>query len=86
MKVYFMASEYRENYWKDLSNCYPESSIKIEGIPQDIINVLDGTIGEETIDWIDRPLQFLDHKTARELVKTEEGCKALKAFIMRMPR
>lgn len=37
-----MACEYRDDYWKDIVDCFEKSTLKIEGIPQDIINVLDG--------------------------------------------
>lgn len=84
-RVKILANKYSDYYWRNLTNCFSESSLKIEGMPQDIINVLVGIIGEETIEWIDRPLHMLDDETARNLVKTEEGCKALKELIMRMP-
>lgn len=81
-----MACEYREDYWKEFAGLFKEASLRIEGVPQDIVNTLVGTIGEQTAEWIDRPLPLLDNETARSLVKTEEGCKALKVFITRMPR
>lgn len=36
-------------------------------------------------DWLHTPLHKLNGKSAVELVKTEKGEKALKAFIMRLP-
>lgn len=85
INIYFMAREYREDYWKDIVGCFKESSLRIEGIPQDIINVLDGLMGEAAVAWIDRPLTLLDNETARNLVKTEEGYRALKVLLTRMP-
>lgn len=42
INIYFVGCEYRDNYWKDIVDCFEKSTLKIEGIPQDIINVLDG--------------------------------------------
>lgn len=84
-RVKIMANKYSDYYWKKIVGYTKESSLKIEGIPQDIVNVLDALIGKQTVEWIDRPLQQLDGETARNLVKTEEGRKALKELIMRMP-
>ncbi len=42
INIYFVACEYRDDYWKDIVDCFEKSTLKIEGIPQDIINVLDG--------------------------------------------
>ncbi len=85
INIYFMACEYRDDYWKDIVDCFEKSTLKIEGIPQDIINVLDGLMGESAVKWVDTPLQMLDNETARNLVKTEDGYKALKVLLTRMP-
>lgn len=42
INIYFVGCEYRDDYWKDIVDCFEKSTLKIEGIPQDIINVLDG--------------------------------------------
>lgn len=42
-------------------------------------------MGESAVKWVDTPLQMLDNETARNLVKTEDGYKALKVLLTRMP-
>lgn len=82
LKLYFL-SIYNEKDWCNFASCFEEANIKFDGIPQDIINVLYGIIGSETDIWLNRCI--FDNNTPIELSKTDEGIKALKAFIMRMP-
>ena len=50
------------------------------------MNVIFTILGEVTgYDWLHKPLQKCGGKSAVELLKTEKGEKALKAFIMRLP-
>lgn len=82
LKLYF-SSIYNEKDWHNFASCFEKTNIEFDGIPQDILNVLYGIIGSETNAWLNRCI--FDGNTPIELSKTEEGLKALKAFIMRMP-
>lgn len=85
-KVDFFASEYKKSDWEDFARCFTKSNIILEGIPEDIKNALVVIVGREaSANWITKELKGLDNKKAIELVKTQNGCNALKAFIMRMP-
>lgn len=33
INIYFMACEYKDDYWKDIVDCFEKSTLKIEGIP-----------------------------------------------------
>ena len=84
-QVKIMANKYSDNYWKEIVDCFEVSSLVIEGIPQDVINVLYGLMGENAVKWVDNPIPLLDNAMARNLVKTEEGYRALKVLLTRMP-
>lgn len=81
----FFFEEYNDDDWKDFVNCFNYADISIKGVPQDIINVIYSLIGENGEDWLNTPLHKFDGKTALDLLLSEKGEKALKAFIMRMP-
>lgn len=81
----FFADEYKENNWNDYANCFDELDIQIEGVPQDIVNAVLTVLGAEGYDWLHRPLNQFNGKSALDLLKTHKGEKALKAFIMRLP-
>ena len=55
-------------------------------MPQEIVNAIFTILGDAIgYDWLHKPLHNFDGKSAVELLKTEKGEKALKAFIMRLP-
>ncbi len=81
----FFSNEYKEENWNDFVKTVEPAELKVEGIPQDIVNVLVFTIGLQAKEWLQTPFPNFNNKTALELLKTEKGTKALKAFIMRIP-
>ena len=84
-KEMFYLVQYNEHTWNNyVRNCETVKE-EIEGMPSDISKVLVNTIGPETSRmWIYRRLYGLDYKTPVNLVRTDSGTKALKAFILRM--
>lgn len=87
MELYdILLDAYKEKHWEEYASCFKDEGIRVEGIPQDIVNAVTTVLGEKAgITWLDTPLHALDEKTARELLQTENGEKVLKAFIMRLP-
>lgn len=84
--IKFFANEYEEDDWNTYVNCFDKLNISIEGIPQDIVNVVLTILGDDAgYRWIHTPLNKFNGKNALDLLKTSEGEKALKAFIMRLP-
>ncbi len=81
----FFFEEYNDIAWTDFANCFNNADISIKGVPQDIINVIYSLIGDNRVAWLSTPLHQFDGKTALDLLSSEKGEKALKAFIMRMP-
>ena len=83
----FFSNEYKEENWKKIVSDVPSTELKVEGIPQDIVNVLVFKIGfeDEAKEWLQTPFPNFNNKTALELLKTEKGTKALKQFILRIP-
>ncbi len=81
----FFYDEYNDDDWIDFANCFDKVDIIIKGVPQDVINAVYSIIGNNGGDWFNTPLRKFDGKTALELLLSEKGEKALKAFIMRIP-
>ncbi len=80
-----LATQFNEENWNDFVKIVEPSELKVEGIPQDIVNVLVVKIGFEAKEWLQTPFPNFNNKTALELLKTEKGTKALKEFILRIP-
>ena len=84
--VELLAKEFNADNWRSYSMLFPESELKVENIPQDIVNTLVGILGEkQAIDWMQTELSCIDNMTVPQLVATEKGRRALKALIMRLP-
>lgn len=82
----FFAGEYKEEEWNKYANCFDELNIHIEGVPQDIVDVVLTILGSDVgYNWLYTPLHKFDGKSALDLLKTPKGERALKAFIMRIP-
>ena len=81
-----LVKEYKEETWNKFAKTVEPSELKVEGIPQDIVNVLVFTIGLQAKEWLKRHLTAFNGKTAKELLATEKGTKALKQFILRIHR
>ncbi|HCJ14575.1 MAG TPA: hypothetical protein DHV77_05025 [Erysipelotrichaceae bacterium] len=81
----FFYKEYNDDDWIDFANCFDKADIIIKGVPQDVINAIFALLGDNGADWLKTPLHKLDGKTALDLLSSEKGEKALKAFIMRIP-
>ena len=85
-KLVFFANEYVEEDWKTYVKCFDTVNTTIDGIPQDIVNAVLTVLGPVTgLSWLKSPLSTFNGKTVAELVLTEKGEKAIKAFIMRLP-
>ena len=80
-----LSKEYKDETWNKFAKTVEPSELKVEGIPQDIVNVLVVKIGFEAKEWLQTPFPNFNNKTALELLKTEKGTKALKEFILRIP-
>ena len=82
-----LAMQFNEEDWNEFVKTVKPSKLKVEGIPQDIVNVLVFKIGfeDEAKEWLQTPFPNFNNKTALELLKTEKGTKALKQFILRIP-
>lgn len=83
------AAAFNEETWSNFSKCFPRINSKsntLASLPEDVVSALIGLIGEEQVkEWINFELEDLDNMKAIELVKSEEGLKALKTFILSMP-
>lgn len=80
-----LVKEYKDETWEKIANSVEKIELKIDGIPPDIINVLFFKIGTQTSNWLKSNLIAFDGKTAKDLLSTEKGTKALKQFILRIP-
>lgn len=82
----FFADEYNQDNWSEYAQCFKQVDVSIEGVSQDIVNAVCTILGMESgIEWLKTPFSLFEGKSAIELVKTKKGCKAIKAFIMRLP-
>lgn len=85
-ELVFFANEYIEEDWKAYAKCFNNVNITIDGIPQDIVNAVLTVLGSATgLNWLKSPLSAFNGQTVSELVLTENGEKAIKAYIMRLP-
>lgn len=80
-----LVREYNDETWNKFAKSVEPAEFKIEGIPQDIVNVLVFKIDSEAKEWLQTPFSMFNNQTAVELLKTEKGTKALKQFILRIP-
>lgn len=79
-------NEYEEEAWNRYTSCFEDVDTQIEGVPQEIVNAVFTILGDVSgYDWLHTSLHNFNGKSAVELLKTEKGEKALKAFIMRLP-
>ena len=87
--ISFFAGIYKDDSWKRYSNNFLGVDIPndLEDIlPKDVLQPLLYLLGEEYVyKWIKFKFSCIDNMTPIELANSEEGLKALKAFIMRMP-
>lgn len=80
------AEEYDAHNWNEFVKCFNEIDVEIEGLPQDIVNVVLNLLGHEMgYKWLNEPFHKFDDKTALELMEISAGERALKAYIMRLP-
>ena len=80
-----LATQFKDETWNKFAKTVEPAELKVEGIPQDIVNVLVFKIGFEAKEWLKRHLTAFGGKTAKDLLATEKGTKALKLFILRIP-
>ena len=73
--------EYEEEAWNKYASCFEDVNTQIDGVPQEIVNAIFTILGDAIgYDWLHKPLHNFDGKSAVELLKTEKGEKALKAW------
>lgn len=78
--------EYNDEAWNRYASCFEDVNTKIDGVPQEIVNAVCTILGDDMGQvWLHQPLHKFNGKSALELIRTEKGEKALKAFIMRLP-
>ena len=82
----FLVKQYKNNNWNAFMKNVKPSGVKVKGVPQDIVDAVVHVLGRNGVEWLQRPLtnQF-DGKTAKEVLQMQNGEKALKALIMRLP-
>jgi len=83
------ANAYKDEYWNNFSKCFPLVNLKSEvlsKLPSDILSALIGIIGEEQVEkWVNYEFEELDNMKPIDLVRTDDGLKALKMYILSMP-
>lgn len=88
-RVTRFATAFKEETWRNFSKCIPKINSRsntLSSVPEDVVSALISLIGEEQAsEWINSELEDLDNMKAIELIKSEEGLKALKMFILSMP-
>ncbi|MCP3779009.1 DUF2384 domain-containing protein [Paenibacillus sp. Lou8.1] len=88
--------EFKPESWANMVQLYQERYDQVDPairakvaeskIPKEIQIVLLPDMGEYLLTWMDRKVPALGHETPSHYLKSEEGTKALKAAILRMPR
>jgi hypothetical protein len=91
----FYSVRYKEENWNKVVNAYKDNYSKIDddlkeevtllGLPQDIQIVLLCKLGGYLSQWIHKNVPALGNKKPIDYLKTDDGTRALKAAIMRMP-
>lgn len=84
-----LSAAYDDVLWTKFANDFETVTTRtgnLETVPQAILNVLVGLLGERTADmWIGKEVTYLDNTVGLELLNTEMGIKALKMFLLTMP-
>ncbi|KZE77754.1 hypothetical protein AV545_09875 [Paenibacillus jamilae] len=88
--------EFKPESWAHMVQIYQERYDQVDPairakvaqshIPKEIQIVLLPDMGEYLLTWMDLEVPALGHETPSDYLKSEEGIKALKAAILRMPR
>ncbi|MGG1942954.1 antitoxin Xre/MbcA/ParS toxin-binding domain-containing protein [Paenibacillus polymyxa] len=88
--------EFKPESWANMVQIYQERYDQVDPvirakvakskIPKEIQIVLLPDMGEYLLTWMDKKVPALGHETPSDYLKSEEGTKALKAAILRMPR
>lgn len=88
--------EYKESSWTAFVALFQEEYGRVkpqlkekarqQGIPEDIGTVLLSEMGEYLFKWLGASVPALDHAKPADLLRDEDGIKALKAAILRMSR
>ena len=89
MTIDSLANAYNEKLWNNFTKCFSginkKNDIMYE-IPDDILSVLVGILGESAIEqWLNSELKLLENSKAIDLLKSEKGIKALKMFLLSIP-
>ncbi|MDN4077836.1 DUF2384 domain-containing protein [Paenibacillus polymyxa] len=88
--------EFKPESWANMVQIYQERYDQVDlvirakvaksKIPKELQIVLLPDMGEYLLTWMVRKIPALGHETPSDYLKSEEGTKALKAAILRMPR
>ena len=50
MELYdILLDEYNEKHWEKYASCFKDEGIRVEGIPQDIVNAVTTVLGEKQV-------------------------------------
>lgn len=83
-----LANAYDEKIWGNFVKCFPSinKNEKFKDIPNDLLNVLVGILGESGVEyWLNTELELLENSKGIDLLKYEKGTRALKMFLLNMP-
>lgn len=87
--IFKFADSYKDEYWNKFYRCFPviiSNKNTFSNIPSDILSSLIGLIGEEQVEnWMNSEFEELDNMKPIDLLKTDNGVKALKMYILSMP-
>lgn len=83
-KIYDSVESQYEKYVKHFDDIHLEESELIE-FPTDLAKVIKGTLGTQRFEWIQKKIPALNGQRVVDLIKTENGLKAVKLILFRMP-
>ncbi|MDQ0110647.1 hypothetical protein [Paenibacillus harenae] len=84
-----LSNSSKEEIWNNFYKCFPlvkdNEGVAIK-LPDDILTALSGILDKSQIkEWLNLEVALLENYKPVDLLKTEEGTKALKMFILSMP-
>lgn len=77
-----------EKQYKKFSQLFtdvPVEKNELCEIPAEVARVVKGVLGVQAEDWVRGEIPALDFQCVSDLVKTEDGLKAVKLILLRMP-
>lgn len=65
-------------------DCVEVNNEELPQIPTELLKVIKGKLGDEMSDWVKKEIPALDNQKVVDLVKTQDGIKAVKMLLFRM--